>query len=215
MIMLCGHCGNRTTIEKCGEYEATRQKYDSKNDKWYWNRASWRLIECMTCSKPTLFEVNENVSDTLDPVAELDYFHHRILYPSVEAPLTNLPQKVERAYTAALKVRNIEPNAYAVLVGRTLEAACNHEKAPGRTLANKLDYLAQSGRIPSTLAEMALHLRELRNLGAHAAEDEVNEEDVPVILDFVEAILEYLYVAPAKIEAVRARLKKGEIKGND
>jgi hypothetical protein len=47
-----------------------------------------------------------------------------------------------------------------------------------------------------------------RNLGAHDAEDDVTEEDVPIILDFLEAILEYLYVATAKIAAVQARLSK-------
>ncbi|MFL5699366.1 MAG: DUF4145 domain-containing protein [Ktedonobacteraceae bacterium] len=75
-------------------------------------------------------------------------------------------------------------------------------------LAQRLDKLAASGRIPLPLAQMALQIKQLRNLGAHAAEDEVNEVDVPIILDFLEAILEYLYVAPAKIEAVRARLNR-------
>jgi hypothetical protein len=62
--------------------------------------------------------------------------------------------------------------------------------------------------IPQTLAEMAQQLRQIRNLGAYDANDEVTEEDVPIIMDFLEAILEYLYVAPAKIAAVQARLKK-------
>jgi hypothetical protein len=60
----------------------------------------------------------------------------------------------------------------------------------------------------NVLAEMAQQLKELRNLGAHDAEDEVTNEDVPTIISFLEAILEYLYVAPAKIAVVRARLKK-------
>jgi Domain of unknown function (DUF4145) len=45
---------------------------------------------------------------------------------------------------------------------------------------------------PNTLAEMAQQLKELRNLGAHDAEDEVTNEDVPTIISFLEAILEYL-----------------------
>jgi hypothetical protein len=53
---------------------------------------------------------------------------------------------------------------------------------------------------------MTQQLRAIRNLGAHAAEDEVSESDVPAILDFVGAIVEYLYVAPAKIDAVEERL---------
>jgi hypothetical protein len=47
-------------------------------------------------------------------------------------------------------------------------------------------------------------VKELRNLGAHDAEDEITEADVPIILDFLEAILEYLYVAPARVAAVQA-----------
>jgi hypothetical protein len=36
-------------------------------------------------------------------------------------------------------------------------------------------------------------LRQIRNLGAHDAEDEVTEADVRIIVDFLEAILEYLF----------------------
>lgn len=63
-----------------------------------------------------------------------------VLYPTASTQLSDLPAAIERKYKSALKVRYIEPNACAVLVGRTLEAACNHEKAQ--------------------------QLKELRNLGA-------------------------------------------------
>lgn len=200
MIFLCGHCGNNTTYEQRGEYQIKIPQYDAENKTWVEDQIQWVVDECMTCHKPTLTEYY------LDAIA-VDV-QGKVLYPSTQAKLTNLPPKIERAFTAAIKVKNIEPNACAVLVGRTLEAACNHEQAQGRTLAQKLNYLAQNGRIPNTLAEMARQLKELRNLGAHDAEDEVTEQDVPIILDFLEAILEYLYVAPAKIEAVRARLAR-------
>ena len=118
-----------------------------------------------------------------------------------------MPEKVERRFSSALRVQHVEPNAFAVMVGKTLEAVCNHEKIEGKTLSDKLNKLATSGRIPLILAQMAQQLRQIRNLGAHDAEDEITDEDVPIILDFLEAILEYLYVAPAKIAAVQARLK--------
>ena len=198
MIRLCGHCGNNTTYEKHGEYLIKDERYDAENKTWVEDQIQWVVDECMTCHKPTFSEYH------LDAIAF--EVRSKILYPSIQTNLTNLPADIDGAYTAAIKVKNIEPNACAVLVGRTLEAACNHEQAQGRTLAQKLNYLAQNGRIPNTLAEMARQLKELRNLGAHDAEDEVTEQDVPIILDFLEAILEYLYVAPAKIEAVRTRL---------
>src|SRR5260370_2055867 len=131
-----------------------------------------------------------------------------ILYPMSKTPLTNLPEVIEKKYAEALKVSTISPSSCAVLVRKTLEAICRHEHASGRVLADKLKNLADSGRIPQTLANVALHLKQLGNLGAHFDEEEVTVKDVPVILDFVELLLEYLYVAPAKIEAVKKGLNR-------
>jgi hypothetical protein len=88
-----------------------------------------------------------------------------------------------------------------------LEVVCLQEGATGKNLVERLTVLADSGRIPGPLAHMAQQLRQIRNLGAHAATDEVRAADVPVILEFGEAILEYLYRAPAKVAAVSDRLK--------
>lgn len=203
MIEICGHCGNKTTWELHEPY-VTDKKYP------YGTHELSEVIEyitlmCTTCSQPTLL-LTRKIYEEVD--AQLHREISETLYPKVNKQLNNLPEAIERRYSSAIKVRFIEPNACAVLVGRTLEAACNHEQAQGGSLAQKLNYLAQNGRIPNTLAEMARQLKELRNLGAHDAEDEVTEEDVPIMLDFLEAILEYLYVAPAKIEAVRTRLTR-------
>jgi Domain of unknown function (DUF4145) len=209
MIMLCGHCGNQTVWELHEPYET-----DKKSSKRTWEVSEYKVyttLMCSTCFQPTL---RKTIMVYLEVDNELVEGETEILYPTKIVQLKNLPETIEKKYQAALRVRFIEPNACAVLVGRTLEAACNHENAEGRNLAQKLNELAQRGRIPDTLAEMAQQLRELRNLGAHDAEDEVTEEDVPIILDFLEAILEYLYVAPAKIEAVRARLTRLPVPDN-
>ncbi len=202
MIMVCGNCGNNTTWELHEPY-VTDKKYPYGTHELS-EVVEYCTLMCATCSQPTLL-LTKKIYEEVD--TQLHSEISEILYPVATKRLNNLPEVVEKRYNSAIKVRLIEPNACAVLVGRTLEAACNHEQAQGRTLAQKLNYLAQNGRIPNTLAEMARQLKELRNLGAHDAEDEVTEEDVPIILDFLEAILEYLYVAPAKIEAVRTRLR--------
>ena len=198
----CGHCGKQTTFRLHDPYRFdTAYPYGTDEVSEY---KTFSTYICSTCSQPTLVL-------TIGAYNEVDggWLHvtTETLYPIPSTQLNNLPELVDRRYNAALKVRYVEPNAFAVMVGRTLEAVCNHEKAVGRTLAEKLENLANSGRIPQTLAEMARQLRVLRNLGGHDAEDEVTEADVPIILDFLEAILEYLYVAPAKIAAVQARLK--------
>ncbi len=80
--------------------------------------------------------------------------------------------------------------------------------ASGQTLVNQLQDLAHRGRIPAGFDEMATQLRHLGNLGAHVSDVEVESNDVPVIEDFAEAILEYLYRSPAKVEAVRQALEE-------
>jgi hypothetical protein len=55
---------------------------------------------------------------------------------------------------------------------------------------------------------MADHLKDLGNLGAHPDDLAVDEADVAVADEFMEAILEYLYRAPRQVELVRARLRE-------
>ena len=208
--MHCGHCGKLTIFEIRGEGNKDGAKIDYNYHDGQ-DITTWRILECQRCKKPTLEEVNTSYEFRYDGVygsMEPTSFDLAILYPETRPPLTNLPEPIEKNYKAAFKIQNIEPSACAVMIGRTLEAVCNYEKAPGRTLSDKLNNLVNSDRIPPTLAEMAHQLRQIRNLGAHDAVDEVREEDVPTIMDFLEAILEYLYVAPAKIAALQARLKK-------
>ncbi len=208
--MHCGHCGKLTIFEVRGEGNKDGAKIDYNYHDGQ-DITTWRILECQRCKKPTIEEVKTSYDLIFDEVygsMEPTSFEIAILYPEVRPHLTNLPEPIEKNYRSALKIHNIEPSACAVLVGRTLEAVCKYEKVIGKTLSDKVNNLVNSDRIPLTLAQMAHQLRQIRNLGAHDAEDEVTEEDVPVILDFLEAILEYLYVAPAKIAAVQARLKK-------
>jgi Domain of unknown function (DUF4145) len=174
IVLICRHCGNKTVFEKYGDYS-----YDYHLPSGYEVEVTqFVLLKCLSCSMPTiqqntlygglLYKEWPTVTD--------------ILYPSAKIPLMDLPPVIENRYQAALKVRNIEPSACAVLIGRTLEAICKHEKAVGRTLADKINNLLTSNLIPKTLAEMAGQLRQIRNLGAHEAEDEETEEDVPIIM---------------------------------
>ncbi len=212
--MQCSHCGKLASFTIRGEGTQYGAVLDNSGNYDGQDIKTWRILECEWCKKPTLEETGMSysfVADAFSTGMELQSSEITVLYPeakTAKTPLTNLPEMIEKKYMAALKVQDIEPSACAVLVGRTLEAVCNYEKASGKNLLDKVNNLVSSDRIPRTLAEMAHQLRQIRNFGAHDAEDEVTEEDVPIILDFLEAILEYLYIAPAKIDAVKARLKK-------
>jgi hypothetical protein len=95
------------------------------------------------------------------------------------------------------------------MAGRTLEAVCEHEGIAGRNLAERLHQLQEGNRIPPMLADMARQLRIIRNIGAHNINTgDVTREDAATVMEFLEAILEYLYVAPAKVANVERRLQR-------
>lgn len=137
VVMQCDHCGNRTTFALRAEYTHVEQEEGTGHiGVAEFNYTTWRIMQCLKCLKPTLVQTykvsNRNLlSSAITSRAE-------ILYPAEKLPLSDLPIGIERAYLAALKVR-YEPNAFAVLAGRTLEVLCNHENVPGRVLAQRLD----------------------------------------------------------------------------
>ncbi len=220
--MKCGHCGNIANCKSKALYTHIAFNDDTyQNEDW-----TWHLLQCPACSGPILIisvaDHHDQSKIIDDPtVSSLEFINGlkysgmnaystkmKVLYPLDETIETSpLPYKVGQAYQAALKVQKVEPNAFAVLVGRTIEVICYQEKASGKVLADKIKNLADTGRIPQVLADMAKQLKQLRNLGAHAdSEDEITKEDVPTIREFIDAILEYLYIAPNKIKKLEERL---------
>jgi hypothetical protein len=162
--MRCNHCGKSTIFEIRGEGNKDGAKLDSNYHDGQFI-TTWRILECQRCKKPTIEEVEtyyelrfDGDYGSMEPLS----FETVILYPEARSPLTNLPKSIEKKYNAAFKIRNIEPSAFAVMVGRTLEAICNYENAQGRNLSDKLNNLINSERIPPTLAQMARQLKQLR-----------------------------------------------------
>ncbi|MCI0563315.1 MAG: DUF4145 domain-containing protein, partial [Nitrososphaera sp.] len=115
---------------------------------------------------------------------------------------------IDRAYDAALKVRNIDSNAFAVLLGRVLDLVCLDKQATGNSLFERLNFLAARGDIPQQLADIAHQLRQLRNIGAHADLGELTSAEVPVLDGLCRAILEYVYKAPQLLQVAEQRLQQ-------
>ena len=157
----------------------------------------WQIIRCPACYKSLLREGwwNEIFDDVTGP-------RYRIIYPQQHTQfkkLEALPKDIEKAYNAAKKVKIIDSNAFAVLLGRVLDKVLIDKNANGDTLNNKLKDLAQRGLIPKPIADVAHGIRELRNIGAHADLGELTEEEIPILEDIINIILVYLYSAPDMI----------------
>ncbi len=192
----CGHCGNKAPMEIVASFSKIQEEYDESLKTSFDQGPIWELLLCPACSDVILqrTDYHELFIEELQP---------EILYPMKLKPIIGLPKGVSRSYEAALKVRNIDTNAFAVLLGRVLDKVCLDRKARGKSLSEKLKYLAGQGEIPSRLAEMAHQLRQLRNIGAHADLGDLTENEVPILGALCNAILEYVYTAPALIDQVK------------
>ncbi|HYG34847.1 MAG TPA: DUF4145 domain-containing protein, partial [Clostridia bacterium] len=199
----CGHCQNKTPMEVGATYSTVRSYENDSSDITWEAGTIYEILACPACEGVTLRSAFWH-DGLMDP-SELEF---TVLYPSGERTLRGLPPKIEKAFQAAQKVRNVDANAYGVLLGRVLEFVCEDRNAVGDNLDAKLKSLADVGEIPNKLVDVAAGLRKLRNIGAHVSLGELTEKELPVLDDLTRAILEYVYSAPHLAKEVEDRLTR-------
>jgi hypothetical protein len=198
----CGHCGNTGPMEIASCYSQVEEREDDQNNFTWECGDVYEILLCPACRRiilRTYFYQEGMEGEDIAP---------DILYPISKGTLLGLPNKVEKAYTAALKVRSIDVNAYGVLIGRVLEIVCEDRSAKGKNLNEKLKDLSDKGEIPIKLVDVAASLRQLRNVGAHATLGELTEKEIPLLDDLCRAILEYVYSAPYLVQKAEERLSQ-------
>ncbi len=200
--IICSHCGNKAPMEIVGTYQRDKTQRDWETDPEWEAGTNWEMLLCPNCSNILLRRIDWH------EFYEPNEWPTEILYPSSDALPAGLPHEVAQAYQNALKVKRVDSNAFAVLLGRVLDKVCLDRGASGGSLSERLTSLATKGEIPIRLAEMAHQLRHLRNIGAHADLGNLTPAEVPILDDLCKAILEYLYTAPQLIEQVDKRLQK-------
>jgi hypothetical protein len=200
MAERCGHCGSAVELTEVARPVVERRRTTAEGYGELEVLTYWFLYRCPRCGKATLEEDwwSEEFGNPEEDTSTL-------LFPAPQDD-SAIPAAIKRSYWEANRIKGEAPGLYAVGMRRTIEAVCKDHGASG-SLKRMLDRLGEEGLLPEPLVEMGHQLRERGNLGAHAEEIEVSSEDVPVIEEFVDAVLEYLYRAPAKIAAAQASLE--------
>jgi hypothetical protein len=196
----CGHCGYSGSLEEVARPEVKRTKADVELYGEVETLTHWFFYRCPRCERATLEEDwwNDEFGDPEDDTATQ-------LFPEPRDN-SSVQRTVLESYWEANRIRGEAPSLYAVGIRRTVEAICRDRGATARRLEPMLDELAEDGVLPRPLADMGHQLRARGNLGAHPGTAKVSAEDLPMIEEFLEAILEYVYRAPAKIAAARSSL---------
>jgi Domain of unknown function (DUF4145) len=199
----CGHCGHAGRLEEVARPVVRTESSQMQGIGEVEVLTYWFLYRCAGCGRATLEE-----DWWCDEFGEAEDDTSRQLFPAPQDD-SGIPDAVKRSCWEANRIKGEAPALYAVGMRRTIEAVCRDKGAEG-DLKPMLNKLGRQGDLPGPLVAMGHQLRKRGNLGAHANELQVSAEDIPVIEEFVEAVLEYIYRAPAKVAAAAASLKARE-----
>ncbi len=150
-----------------------------------------------------------------DGYADDEFDHCDLEHPSGTQLHRAVPERIRAAYEEASRIREIAPNAFAVQIRRALEALCEDRGAKGRNLSARIEDLSKKGELPSALVQITDVMRLVGNIGAHGVGESVHPLQVYAIDDFFKVVVEYVYVAPAKLQEFKARFEKSKEVGGD
>jgi len=197
---LCSHCGNVSFKDLLCQDET------EKNDRLF---VEHQLYRCTICNNVILKETTRRLPDDYHGSkqprfhsAALETIEVKQLWPAPLSLPVEVPDRVREIYEEARLVKR-SPSSFVVQIGRALEAMAKDKNAHGRTLNDKLNWLVSQGLLPQVLGQMGHINRIFRNWGAHDTETDVETEDVEMVDEFFRAIVEYLYVAPAKVDRIQ------------
>lgn len=204
-IIKCFHCGNETPMSKIGKYSWGSRDMEYEDFDYLYE---YELFACPVCHKVTLREsYGDETMIVPYPNGEMRcHCDKTILFPINSIDSSSIPSKVKEAYEAALKVKGIDKYIGLIALRRTLELVLKDKGATKWGLKDKIEEIAEKGILPDTLKEASSLTKILGDSAAHDKEIDIEQQDVESMAEFVEYIIEYLYVVPDKINSYKQRL---------
>jgi hypothetical protein len=202
-VLFCPHCCNRAPQLLIHTQRYMERSWSVSSGKEE-DMTPWStfVAVCETCGHVLLYD---NPGDQFE---DKEFHNGSLDFPKSGHLHSSVPEVISKAYEEAYRIRSVAPNAFAVQIRRALEAVCADRGETKGNLATKLKNLSNKGEIPPVLSEASDILRLLGNIGAHGLSESVHPLQAYALDDFFRVIIEYLYIAPSKIEDFRARMKK-------
>jgi hypothetical protein len=198
MIIECPYCEAKVDGREIGDHTSC----DEENPYPF----KTILLECPIC-RSALVGCQELIQT--GPNTE-EWIPGQRLWPRPESYISRLiPEIVRISLEEANKCFKAKAyTACAVMSGCALEGICQHFQTKSKTLARGLEELLERGILEKRLSEWGKILREQRNLGAHASDEKISREDAQDLLDFVNAICDYVFVLSDKYDKFVERKSK-------
>lgn len=201
---VCNHCGNKTVFKLQKTY---LHRYEEEDMEW-WVEYVWQLSECLSCSKPTLWQGridSDKVSYT--PNGDIYYYIWVELYPGsskVPEPAIDMPADIKKDYKEAGDVLPYSPRASAALLRLVIQKLCKHLGQPtGKSIYEDIADLVKAGLSPKV--QQALDsVRVIGNQAVHPGEIDLNDnpEIALTLFKLVNFIVEEMITRPREIKEI-------------
>ena len=183
-------------------------KYDFY-DPDYGPPSMYSFLKCPRCNAPFLVEQEDYGRGWQDACC---------LYPPQDKRINeSFPKPIKEAYQEAIACfKGKAFTAAAIMCRKTLEGICNTHSINARNLASGLKEMKDKGIIENHLYEWADALRIFGNEAAHDVNVTISSQDAKDIVDFTDALLEYVFTFKDKFnEFTKRRMKPKESSEND
>jgi hypothetical protein len=187
MILECKNCEALVNAELVADYQV--QEEDEIGPP-----TTYSLLRCPRCSRPFLTDEDE-------------VFGLNCLYPRPDTRVNpNLPAPLKTAYEEATSCFKAKAyTATAIMCRKTLEGICVEHGASERSLVSSLKVLKDTGVIENRLYEWADALRISGNEAAHDVNITISPDEAKDLLEFTNALLEYVFTFRDKFEEFKRR----------
>jgi hypothetical protein len=123
----------------------------------------------------------------------------------------HLPDDVSRYFADAQRVMAAGvPDAAAVQLRRTLEAAAAHKGIRERNLMSSIREMINQQLVTKDFEGLLHHVRKIGNIGAHYTDETLTNEEVERVLRFTTQILRNLFEVPGELDALKAEEAPGQ-----
>lgn len=190
MLLECEQCQAIVDAEILSKYEI----YDEVAPTF-----RCTFARCPRCSSPFLATQEEDFPDGWQTPQRL--------YPTIGPFVSSsLPKPIREAYEEAHRCYKVRAyTATAIMCRKALEGICVEHGVQERNLSQSLAQMRDKGIIEKRLFDWADALRISGNEAAHDVHVTVSAEDARDILDFTNALTEYVFTFRDKFEAFKAR----------
>jgi hypothetical protein len=122
-----------------------------------------------------------------------------------------MPDDVAKYFADAQRVMDAGvPDAAAVQLRKTLEAATAHKGISERTLVKSIEALISQQLVTKDFSDLLHHVRKIGNVGAHHTDETVTQEELERVMRFTTQILRNLFEVPGELEGLGGDQNTGE-----